>query len=158
MRVGRRVALQAREAGERDVGRHAEAVDRALPGLEHERCDRSDPWILAQRSDQPLQAVGTQLDVVVEQDHVLALTGMHPAVDGAGIAVVGRELDDGRLRPVVAHALGRAVTGAVIDDDHAMGHGLACQMRQAVARQRIVVVDGNDDVDRGGHGAMLVVA
>ena len=88
---------------------------------------------------------------------MLALTGAHPAVHRRRVAVIGPELDDCRMRPVAAQTLGRAVAGAVVDHDHAVGRGLARQVRQAVARQRIVVVGGNDDVDRSGHGAMLVV-
>ena len=98
-----------------------------------------------------LQAVPTQVDVVVEQDHVVALAGLDAEVDRPRERIVVIELDDLDVRPVFTQPLAGLVGRAVLDDDHLVGDGLRGQVLQAARREVPAVVRGDDDVDRGGH-------
>ena len=77
----------------------------------------------------------------------------HPAVHRRACSPGWSRARRALLRPVAAQQRRGAVAGAVVDHDRAVGERLARQVLEAVARQRVAVVDGNDDVDRGGHGS-----
>nr|WP_249009839.1 hypothetical protein [Conexibacter sp. DBS9H8] len=149
-----RLAVEAREPGERRVDDQTEAVDHFAGRLDDQGRNRSNGRVCTEGRHHLPHRVSFKLNVVVEQNDELASPCVHTGIDCIGKAAVDLQGHDGHLRPLTGEPLSGVVGGGVVDDDHAVRFGLGGEAREAAGGQRVVPVNGDDDINLlsgGGH-------
>ena len=154
-RLGDRQAAHPRVGAERRVGGHPHRVDRLAPRPHAQRGGGAERGVRVQRRDQLLEEVRVAVDVVVEQDHDVAVTERDRPVAGfrEPAIVLGAGAHD--VRPLGPDALERVVARPVVTQQDPVLTRLRGEVLEAALGEVVAVVGHHGDVDRQAHAVIV---